>query len=1720
MIKSRINPLMKLLTRAKRAGAAAIVRGVAGLPVGSARRRGTVLILVIGALALISVITLIYATIGQGDRRQSASTKLHVGVETTANEVADYIAQAIADGTFATQNNGVYEQGRQTLPMVVRTSSDYPWTDPYMLSVRKANAPAKIKDRKFNPQGSFSSPWFDLNTRDARIPATPFLATTQPMSLKLPSPGVGPKVIDEHDWMHITNVAPDGRFVNLWNLAPTYNGTRVSSFRALSVNPVGVSAPGSDPLIPTGGQTVKWAPQPPTLDASSRVVSEMGYGLTLFDATGNPTSNLDDGTAASANVPAHWSSRQQWMFRPAAGPTFFPSPAPINPIDPAGVASANSPGSVWYLPYQYCDADGDGFFDSRWFELVDATDPDNPISFLPKDDRYRWFAAVRVVDLSSMVNVNTATDLAAPAAGGARPPAQAARFGATPADIDLARLLKMDDLYRLYAFNAANNPVGYAGLQIPQHPSQTSPDDYNGYDQGNARAIGDRAYRTLRMTLRQSTESVLPATTPLMSAPGGLVPDLWRDDRYAYYTDFGGQPEAGYARVGLTSVYAFGSSALFGAADAKELLTFFGVNNPSSTSRLEATTEGRFGQGNGGTAATAGLGPLRSNRGDAIERKGVDITDPNGNPMPLGDGLADRAAMTRSIFDVRHYITPLSCSRPLRSWIIPPATPAGLSYQYALSQDGDLKIDVIDALKLATDVTVTKQDPSKVFKGYADALLPYSWLRTQNNPVAASAWDPTSRYATLNFGHNAELALRIAGVMAANLIDSYDNNTPLPLPQTTPQNIHAFTLLINGDPNTRQRIRTGGPDADKFPWWNEPGTARALPLLSTYPGRLDLEPEQELTPVPAGAVRRLAHAASVTPPDPQTAAKLGAVNIYGLEAQPFITAVSSFFVYWDAPTAFGGTDESQGGAVDDPITIDGAVGGHDDLGQIIAFQLTNPFDVDIGLTRAVDDPTPLTNANEYSDFYLQFDGDMANGGNLYKLAEIDDANPGQLKPIVLHKGETRVFYCLSEGFNAMQRKWMQRAPTAPAALKNFVNNQLGISPSGAVPGWYTASEILSDGRIAPIQIQQMSQVGVNQVPTGHNFVNGTSAEAHKHVLLWRTLHSQQDLAGNPNKRFNDMLVDHLRDPGIVGQRSATLDRRLPAGDHPVIGSHSGREDDPAFDNTGFSIVMWGMIRRHRDPGVAGSTPPLGAIPAYCVEAKWNGAGTNLSNVPEVASADPGALKRDDFRLGPPLNAAIRLSKMFQLTGAIPASPPATRQGVIIKTMTEQPKDWSSTVSPMPSNQDVPAKTFDKLYPVAHLNNKKFEAQTATTPPVTISTMRLADLLLPMGLGTINDPDPTLSNPQDPGANWMTLSEALGLALNYSNPPAPAANQPPTGWSIYYKVGDSKVGVIDRGNLALDRGAPFEHVGGGQLVYQPATDLVRFPGIPLSLNVLNTFTVTEPQFGGLTHGTPGLVNINTAPPAVLNLIPFWCPTTEPGVWDNVKLASGWVAGASTVPGPSTTGTDGTDLATTSRAYRDKLFLVDRDQQPVHFEDTPSVSPFENLKRDGRTLTNQVPTAIGPQREGPGFGTTGEFLAMVDRTAGAGLARIRAVGDRADGLAQDNRPSGMPGMNTTLFRLPSETMASAPTPAHIDTVPDDYAEKLAIAQASLGSVTVRSDMFAVWFVLQGYQKSDTENLGLNDPLKPSVSKRYLMIVDRSGVTRKGEKPRIVFLTEVPM
>ncbi|MCH7793257.1 MAG: hypothetical protein IID31_13375, partial [Planctomycetes bacterium] len=222
-----------------------------------------------------------------------------------------------------------------------------------------------------------------------------------------------------------------------------------------------------------------------------------------LDKDGKATVRLDLGPRAEPNIPAHWTMRQRFAFRPTVDVKYkFDDPR--------------------HAFYQWVDTDGDGFFDARWFELVDATIPGEVFSLLPRDDTFRWFIAARAVDLSGLVNVNTAVDLR----GGDTPISAVGdddyRVGSTPADIDLRRMLGLQDTSRLYEFMPGEG--GYAGLV-----SRPGPADYSGYDAAAALAVGNAA-EDARLEYFDSHRLPLPG-------PLGILSALSAKDRFDRYRE-------------------------------------------------------------------------------------------------------------------------------------------------------------------------------------------------------------------------------------------------------------------------------------------------------------------------------------------------------------------------------------------------------------------------------------------------------------------------------------------------------------------------------------------------------------------------------------------------------------------------------------------------------------------------------------------------------------------------------------------------------------------------------------------------------------------------------------------------------------------------------------------------------------------------------------------------------------------------------------------------------------------------------------------------------------------------------------------------------------------------------------------------------------------------------------------------------------------------------
>ncbi|GIK17939.1 MAG: hypothetical protein DYG93_08385 [Leptolyngbya sp. PLA2] len=870
-----------------------------------------------------------------------------------------------------------------------------------------------------------------------------------------------------------------------------------------------------------------------------------------------------------------------------------------------------------------------------------------------------------------------------------------------------------------------------------------------------------------------------------------------------------------------------------------------------------------------------------------------------------------------------------------------------------------------------------------LFQHYADALLPYSYL--------SAAWSGTAGYSTLFYGHRGpELALRIAAHMAVNMADAYDeDDSPT-----------VRTLLV--DASVRQQIIDD--------------------VSGNYsPNLLDL------------GDARLAQGEPVSSQ---------AINVFGIEVQPFLTEAASFAVYTDTPRLLGGDDDTGERTIGDgnsqvkvytrDPSIDGRVleSNPDFLFEVIAFQVHNPFD------RAVTLP------DTGGSFYVQY------GDDYYKL--VSGAYGGGATSVTIAPRETQVFYTLSNGITEIATRIANitgnPVPTEEATVQDWLDTQLGVAAI----------------RVAPADIDTGTLDTSNAF---RNLQNGTD-ESRRVVRLWR------NSGGTSPTRI---LVDRLRDPAPGG---VTLDRQLsghgPGAQGGVSGAQRGPEPpDPnaSPDNSGLSITRHASIRRKDDPrGGTTSDPPPSVLPAYCIESKWQGSLQNATQTDGTGSrltiGDFTGTKGDKTLNG-------LLNKQAGL--AAQALLPTIKQGPDDKSG----QSIGANIAGRTLDGSLPGET--PLYAVPSLDNRKFEETGG------VSRMRVADLLLPLGIGPTFDP--AEADQQD---QWTTLSEALAIALYYENPPA---------GDFYHNAFSMGVGLalgpaLEAGQLVLDDFVPFFDANNDGL-FDAASDQRWGLGVPMAMTVLDRFTTMPRRFGSTSVGTFGVINVNTAPLAVLRAIPMFSPAApDPGG------GSWWWFGS---------GHDETsDIAATVYAYRDRLAIYPRDFAAVpvnllNFRDGSSglpggSPPGYDPADDGRLTATGIPAI----REMPGLLTPGELLA----------ARDTQYPDAA--FPHDIDRLGFNGQNVAHEGLESVRYGTGGT----DDLADDWAERLVIANAAMSSVSVRSDVFAVWFVLHGYQESDVKGLATDQPMTPSIARRFLMVVDRSNVVRPSDKPRILLFKEVPL
>ncbi|MBO6514292.1 MAG: hypothetical protein JJ974_10045, partial [Phycisphaerales bacterium] len=219
-------------------------------------RTGSALLIVVGTLALIAVFAAIYISIGQSDQRVARSVKNNVEVEDLRNNIANHIANIIAIDRF---DYSVHHRDGSDAVFASLENFDAPYTD-WQLKSESNDA-----WRLFNPSGRTPLIAGPNAAQDFRVASDPWLASTLPTFLGdpgLPVGGVdlrpfgslltdsfsgGPLdnfiggalssgFLDHRDYLQISNLAPDGRFVNLFNLRDNtaqsngFNDTTIGGF--------------------------------------------------------------------------------------------------------------------------------------------------------------------------------------------------------------------------------------------------------------------------------------------------------------------------------------------------------------------------------------------------------------------------------------------------------------------------------------------------------------------------------------------------------------------------------------------------------------------------------------------------------------------------------------------------------------------------------------------------------------------------------------------------------------------------------------------------------------------------------------------------------------------------------------------------------------------------------------------------------------------------------------------------------------------------------------------------------------------------------------------------------------------------------------------------------------------------------------------------------------------------------------------------------------------------------------------------------------------------------------------------------------------------------------------------------------------------------------------------------------------------------------------------
>ncbi len=371
-----------------------------------------------------------------------------------------------------------------------------------------------------------------------------------------------------------------------------------------------------------------------------------------------------------------------------------------------------------------------------------------------------------------------------------------------------------------------------------------------------------------------------------------------------------------------------------------------------------------------------------------------------------------------------------------------------------------------------------------------------------------------------------------------------------------------------------------------------------------------------------------------------------------------------------------------------------------------------------------------------------------------------------------------------------------------------------------------------------------------------------------------------------------------------------------------------------------------------------------------------------------------------------------------------------------------------------------------------------------------------------------EPGRDFQPPLNPGAGqgaWTTFSEHLGA-----------------DWNFFYNAANASnpyLGLLD----------PSRFIMGSDLTAPSGvTPLPATLQVPLATRLLDAFETLDPP-GELIRGR---ININTAPRAVLELL----PQIDFRDWRTRNVIA----------------MDGFTTQTT-QPFNDRIKMIEEYRTRTRAERggvaTPPVrSPVELTNLDG--LRSPVNLPATEPKEDPldikGFVNLGE-LSILGRWAVN--AENGEIADTANRSFAGFMELGVEGTNNQTGATPEQYPLDPRAGAFVgptgdtnrliprqDVVPefdgtDDVEERLALFRAVSNIASTRSDVFTAWFMIRGYDPAAIEAIEVNgtsdedingylNQLVPTFEERWLAVFDRSNVRTPTDRPRVLLLVKLPL